>query len=158
MISKIRAKIDCDLSNCSEEKYFWLLRDCLISKIKSLGLKKHDFEKRRKFIKFKIPDFTLKLDRIEHESKGFREQKEKNQVEEKIIFDTYEEMPDLKVKRLLTDEEFAVLKEKLGELEAQQRKELDGQIRLSRNKFMIRSRFGKTQKQKKRRNTKKQTV
>lgn len=98
------------------------------------------------------------MEKIQHENQELKDKNLVNKRQEKKIFDTYEALPDLKIKRVLTVDQYAVLKEKLGELETEQRNELDGQIRLSRNKFMIRSRFGKTQNARKKKSTKKRTV
>ena len=121
----------------SEEKYFWLLRETLMEKMKSLGLKMHEVEQKKRAQGNKWPEAEKKHARLERETRQLEQKKEENREAEGELQAILDELPQVDQRRMLTDEEARRMKEVLDQLEKRNFQEINRQIQFSKQKFSL---------------------
>jgi hypothetical protein len=128
----------------SEEKYFWLLRETLMNKMKNLGLKIHDIDQKTRTQDMKLPEMEKKQKRLSEKTEQLGELKEKNKNNETNLNEIISQLPDLKEKRILSEEEVKQMKAILHKLEEKSIQEINEQIQNTQYRFSLKRRNKRT--------------
>jgi hypothetical protein len=128
----------------SQEKYFWLLRETLMTKMKNLGLKIHDIDQRTRSQNMRLPDMEKKSRILRDQTEDLKEKKEGNKQSEISLKEIIGELIDVKEKRILTEEELKNMKDVLQKLEEKNIQDIEEQIQNTKYKFSMKRRSRRT--------------
>lgn len=121
----------------SLEKYFWELRDSFLNMIKSSGMKKNELQKKIDLDETKKKNLEKKIDKKNKEIENIKQVKNDNVENEKNLKNIIAKLPDMKTKRVYSDEELLILKNVLKELENENQNDINEEIEISKNKFRL---------------------